>query len=272
MPWHIETENDGCQGYAVVKDTTGEIEGCHKTRGQAERQLAALYAAEPMARAAEAIVATDIDGTILDDNGNPIERTITRVKSYGLPIYVITGRDPARRAATLADLDRTGLNVEQLIMTGSQDAKRAAILQLAADHEIRAAFDNNGAVRGYYREAGAGQILARTKANRMEENLSPRQNAQYQALEDIVETFGQYDQGSKADGAHYVAASPFATAGIVCANCAFYEGGRLCELVAGDIDPAGICKLWIISEPLIVEGRSRRAQVEEMLANLRTSR
>jgi len=46
MPWHIEADNAGCSGYAVVKDTTGEIEGCHRTRAQAERQLTALNIAE----------------------------------------------------------------------------------------------------------------------------------------------------------------------------------------------------------------------------------
>jgi len=51
VPWHIETENPDCTGYAVVKDDDGEVEGCHRTRGQAERQMAALYAAEPEARA-----------------------------------------------------------------------------------------------------------------------------------------------------------------------------------------------------------------------------
>lgn len=46
MPWHIEDENPGCSGFAVVKDDDGEVEGCHRTREQAERQLAALYASE----------------------------------------------------------------------------------------------------------------------------------------------------------------------------------------------------------------------------------
>ena len=50
MPWHIEADNPGCSGYAVVKDENGEIEGCHRTRGQAERQLAALNIAEAEAR------------------------------------------------------------------------------------------------------------------------------------------------------------------------------------------------------------------------------
>lgn len=46
VPWHIEADNAGCRGFAVVKDENGEIEGCHRTRQQAERQLAALNIAE----------------------------------------------------------------------------------------------------------------------------------------------------------------------------------------------------------------------------------
>lgn len=47
MPWHIETANPGCtSGYAVVKDSDGSIEGCHRTRREALAQLAALNIAE----------------------------------------------------------------------------------------------------------------------------------------------------------------------------------------------------------------------------------
>ncbi len=46
MPWHIETGHPHCGGYAVVKDATGELEGCHATRADARRQLAALNIAE----------------------------------------------------------------------------------------------------------------------------------------------------------------------------------------------------------------------------------
>ena len=46
MPWHIEDDNPACSGYAVVKDADGEVEGCHRTRDAAERQLAALNIAE----------------------------------------------------------------------------------------------------------------------------------------------------------------------------------------------------------------------------------
>jgi len=83
------------------------------------------------------------------------------------------------------------------------------------------------------------------------EQFAPRQQAQYVEDEDIVEIFGKYDQGVGPDGAHYVAESPFAGEGLVCANCAFYEGPRGCEIVDGDIAPEGICKRWIIPAALV---------------------
>lgn len=46
MPWHIEDNNAQCAGYAVVKNEDGEVEGCHRTRQQAERHLAALRIVE----------------------------------------------------------------------------------------------------------------------------------------------------------------------------------------------------------------------------------
>ena len=46
MPYHIESDNAECQGFAVVKDDDGEVFGCHRTETQALRQIAALYAAD----------------------------------------------------------------------------------------------------------------------------------------------------------------------------------------------------------------------------------
>lgn len=88
---------------------------------------------------------------------------------------------------------------------------------------------------------------------------SPRQIAQYQALEDIAEVHGKWNQGSGNEGAHYVAESPFAADGMVCSACYFYEGPNGCEVVEGEIAPGGICKLWIIPETLIAaSARSNR--------------
>jgi len=46
MPWHISSDHAGCDGYAVVKDDTDEVVGCHRTREEASRHMAALYASE----------------------------------------------------------------------------------------------------------------------------------------------------------------------------------------------------------------------------------
>lgn len=46
MPWHIEADNAECEGFAVVKDASGEVVGCHRTETQAKAQLAALNIAE----------------------------------------------------------------------------------------------------------------------------------------------------------------------------------------------------------------------------------
>lgn len=46
MPWSIVQDHADCSGWAVVKDDTGELEGCHDTEQDALDQLAALNAQE----------------------------------------------------------------------------------------------------------------------------------------------------------------------------------------------------------------------------------
>lgn len=46
MPWSIVRDHPDCQGFAVVKDSDGELEGCHRTLAQAEDQITALNIAE----------------------------------------------------------------------------------------------------------------------------------------------------------------------------------------------------------------------------------
>ena len=83
--------------------------------------------------------------------------------------------------------------------------------------------------------------------------MNSRQQAQYEAIESVVEIFGKYDQSTGADGAHYAPAekNPFQAEGLICGNCAFFEGPRACEVVDGDIDPMAVCKLWIIPEDIL---------------------
>jgi len=130
-------------------------------------------------------------------------------------------------------------------------------------------FPSNGRIAWALWGGDAGQSWAARIVGSMEEKaaepmtearqdeglypLAPRQNAIYDDLEEIVDIFGQFDQGIGPDGAHYAGleANPFAAEGMVCSNCAFYEGPRACEIVSGDIDPAAICKFWIIPETLL---------------------
>lgn len=91
--------------------------------------------------------------------------------------------------------------------------------------------------------------------------LSGRQQAIYDMVEQHVALWGQFDQSSGPDGAHYMTDNPFMGEGLACANCAYYEGTRACELVAGDIAPDALCKWWVIPTDLI--GRSDEETMAE---------
>lgn len=97
---------------------------------------------------------------------------------------------------------------------------------------------------------------AETQIKEIDQSAHPatsRQVALYGALEEVVDIFGKFDQTTGPDGAHYVAAdaNPFAADGMQCSNCVFYEGPRACEIVDGDIDPAAVCKFWVIPGDLM---------------------
>lgn len=85
------------------------------------------------------------------------------------------------------------------------------------------------------------------------DDLTPRQQALYQAYEIIADAFGLFDQSSGPNGAHYMSENdnPFSEEGMMCANCSFYEGGQACEIVEGQIEPMALCKLWVIKSDLI---------------------
>lgn len=157
MPWHIETDNLECNGYAVVKDADGEVEGCHRSEEQAQRQIAALYAAEtPMADRAilPPIVVTDIDGTILYPNGDPINATLQQINAKNEDVYIVTGRAAQRRAETETQLETIGLNFERLLMVGSQEAKTEAMKTLLQSFDVTDAYENDPEVIAAYRSLG----------------------------------------------------------------------------------------------------------------------
>jgi hypothetical protein len=75
MPYHIESDNESCNGFAVVKDSDGEVMGCHRNEDQASRQMAALYAAEDDAEAENYDEPTHTmpDGTVMAGDTHPRE-------------------------------------------------------------------------------------------------------------------------------------------------------------------------------------------------------
>jgi len=156
MPWHVESDNPNCLGFAVVANDDGQIEGCHRTQAQADKQVAALYNSQPVVdRAAlPPIVVTDIDGTILDANGNPIAGTIQEINAKNQDVIVLSGRSLSRRAETDAQLDDIGLDYEELLLVGSQGAKTAAMKSLLQSYDVTDAYENDPQVIAAYKNLG----------------------------------------------------------------------------------------------------------------------
>jgi hypothetical protein len=73
-------------------------------------------------------------------------------------------------------------------------------------------------------------LVARMESDReMTPDLTAPQVQLYEAYEEIAEELGQFGQDAGPHGSHYMAESPFAGDGMVCANCVFYAGPRACE-------------------------------------------
>lgn len=109
------------------------------------------------------------------------------------------------------------------------------------------------------------QLAMGHSANQLE--LKPQQVEQYNFYEYQAKKYGQYDPGILANGAHYGPESPFADQGLVCANCVYYANNA-CEIVAGTIQPQGICKFWIIPEHLLAEKQidsEQQTQIQDLL-------
>lgn len=99
------------------------------------------------------------------------------------------------------------------------------------------------------------------------ESLSDRQKEMAENNASIVLEFGMFKQDSSPDGAHYFdgTKNPFKAEGIKCNNCIFFnEEANQCVLVEGNIDPEGLCKLWVIPEDELSETPEQESQEEYM--------
>jgi hypothetical protein len=250
MPWHVTNDRAECDGYAVVKDATGEIVGCHATQNQANKQLAALHIAEPNMRdldpgevwtpkqqalyatyeqlvettgmfnqgvdgdgahygpespfANEGLICancvfyeggqkcelvsgniapggicklwiinakltqqragsgplaiiTDIDGTLISGTNGVNGSLIQTLNRSSAVIIVVTARNTSQRDATIALLDRIGLQYDSLQMSEGGNPttyKKATAERLLKRYTINTAYENNADTRAAYKELG----------------------------------------------------------------------------------------------------------------------
>ncbi len=262
MPWEIVQEDAACpvdRPFGVHKVDDGELEGCHATYAEADDQMSALYMAES-------------EGEERQDSYTPPEGV--RVAARRALDWIAEGlagdgfTDVGRaRAAQLARGD--AVSRETVGRMANYFGRHASDRDAEGFNRGEDGYPSPGRVAwdAWGGDAGrdwASSIVASEERNGEEGEypITPRQQAHYEAVESVVELFGQFGQGIGEGGAHYVAESPFADEGMVCSSCVFYEGPRACEVVSGDIDPEGICKLWIIPESLLV-GVEPTVPVEE---------
>jgi hypothetical protein len=95
------------------------------------------------------------------------------------------------------------------------------------------------------------------------EALSDRQKEMAENTAESAMEFGMFKQDSSANGAHYFNGSknPFKAEGVKCYNCIFFnEDANQCIVVEGQIDPEGLCKLWVIPEDELTEIPAQESQ------------
>jgi len=278
MPYDVKDGVEGCSGWAVVKTETGEIMGCHTTKGEADDQLTALNIAEygDDSRAVDSFETTagmkeeaqrGLDwrseygrgGTaigiarardIVNGRNLPL-RTVKRVKAY----FDRHEIDKQGQGWSPGE-DGYPSNGRIAWALWGGDPGRTWAEKIVAANDERSEIMDTRSIDGIY-------------------PVTPLQNHLYEMLEDTVDIFGMFDQGIGAQGAHYVGPdlNPFIEEGMVCSNCAFYEGPRACEVVSGDIDPNAICKFWVIPETLLnIETPSELTVEEEPMIEMESAR
>jgi HK97 family phage prohead protease len=165
MPYFITDKAEGCSGWATIKDD-GQVIGCHTTKQDAIDQMVANSLAEDIEVGGERIesgplaVIVDIDGTLIDDNGDLIERTYNYLDDMDdTAIFIVTGRNEADRESTIAQLDSLSIDYDRLFMnTGSAasspEFKKATAEKLLEEYNVIIAIDNNSDTRNAYRDLG----------------------------------------------------------------------------------------------------------------------
>ena len=265
MPYFIQKDHPDCSGWATL-DGEGDVIGCHTTKKDAIDQMVAVALAtdEPIGGERE-LRAVDLSAPeFMRDNARRGLRLYAEGKGGdGLVPQTITD---ARRMVAGEISEQKWRKINAWI------ARHLVDLEAVEDGEITAGVVahllwGSGATRSeaLRTQAYAKRIIEQldSEARSLEENTHAWTHKLwllYDALEDIAERTGKWMKDAYGDGAHYVEESPFQDEGLICANCAFYEGGQACEIVEGGIKPNAICKFWIIPNVLITDARMQSGE------------
>ena len=265
MPWHIESDNPDCVGFAVVKDEDGEVVGCHETEASAEDQIVALNIAE--AEDEDRAVA-DVDLTPTAEMSDLAARGVAYYEDgkAGDGVVESTVRDARAIARGESILPEKTVKMRAWFARHRPDLDSPANSNPENDD-----YPGPGAV-AWLLWAGdpldpdaAGVAWSERKVAELESEgyrsepearnddeygLTPRQKILYEKYEYLVETFGKFSKDASPDGCSYIepADNPLVDRGVACGSCVFFDGRGLCEIVDGEIDPEGLCKFAVIAE------------------------
>ena len=221
-------------------------------------------------------VIVDIDGTLTTTGNTPRQDFIDWLKAYvangGYEVIIVSARPISRLAETRDWLNANNVPHAQVHLNDFSETagpnvalefkkyKYELLIKQYGLDAIDEVIDNDPAIRAMAEQLGldAYSPADAMAEDPMEENavreLTDRQEAMVEEYIGIANEYGPFDQGSGPNGAHYAPGdlNPFKQDGLVCGHCRFYQPGSetegRCAIVAGAIDPNGICKLWVIEK------------------------
>jgi len=141
-----------------------------------------------------------------------------------------------------------------------EDAVKAGSRHSTADMKlIRSARKAAQSVAQYMTELGddgmeMDEEPKSVKAIEMGAEFNTRQRMIVSAMVEVTHEAGKFDKGIGANGAHYMAPAenPFASRGMACEYCYFYQPKGQCAIVEGIIEEYAVCKLWVIPEAVLI--------------------
>ena len=99
----------------------------------------------------------DIDGTLLRNGNQPIQRVIDYVNALPGSLIIVTGRNESQRKETVSALRSAGVKYSRLIMNPGSSAETAKYKYEVGKKlrtQVTLAIDNNATMRAAYAKAG----------------------------------------------------------------------------------------------------------------------